>query len=85
MPSITSTFEGMFGGPCPSPLCGESGQLLEHKAEYGGYRTIRHVDGSGHERLCTLPDDGGMLFTSEDGWWYGPRVDKPTVEPTSNV
>lgn len=71
MSSMESTFRGMFGGPCPA--CGEHGELLAHDVTYGGYRQIRHMDGSGHEHLCTLPEEQGILYTSSEGWRYEPK------------
>lgn len=71
MASFKMTCEGVFGGPCP--VCGGSGALLEHSAEYGGYRTLRHLDEHYREQVCTLPEDGGMVDTT-GGWWrYVPR------------
>lgn len=71
MASFKMTFSGVFGGPCP--VCSGSGALLVHDGEFGGYRTIRHMDEQGREQVCTLPEDEGMVDTT-GGWWrYVPR------------
>lgn len=56
------------GGPCP--VCDSSGLLLRHYGDYGGYRTIVHLDEHGREQTCMLPEAAGMLFTRGGRWRY---------------
>jgi len=68
--SFEMTCDGVFGGPCP--VCGGSGLLLSHVGEFGGYRTLRHLDAAGREQVCTLPEVEGMVRTAAGRWWYVP-------------
>jgi len=68
--SSKMTFEGVYGGPCP--VCAGMGELLGQDSVFGGYRTLRHLDDSGHEQVCTLPEAEGMLYTKGGRWWYVP-------------
>lgn len=70
MSSVTVTYEGVTGGPCP--VCGGSGELLSQKSDFGGYRTLRHFDEFGREQVCTLPEADGMVFTTGGRWRYVP-------------
>lgn len=70
MASVKVICEGVTGGPCP--VCEGSGELLSQHADFGGYRTLRHLDQFGREQVCTLPEADGMVFTTGGRWRYVP-------------